>query len=47
MKKNDLKRTPRSKEQVLQRAKKLLSDSDRAMAHLDKIIYESKEKRLH
>ncbi|HHF2974484.1 TPA: hypothetical protein ACPJ0Q_004765 [Vibrio diabolicus] len=47
MKKTDLKRTPLSRLQVLQRAKKLMSESDKAMAHLDKIIKESKEKRLH
>lgn len=36
-----------SMKQILQRAKKLLSDSDKALAHLDSIIENAKEKRLH
>lgn len=43
----EMKKAPRSREQILQRAKKLLSDSDKAIAHLDIIIEKSKEKRLH
>lgn len=42
-----IKKSPSSMRQVLQRAKKLLSESDKALAHLDSIIENAKEKRLH